>query len=133
MQALIPLIGGIIAIIVAFLSRNMKDSLVATGKSAEGIVFDTITDSGPDGMTWPIIRFTTEKQEWITEKANITTPDLLKQGKTVTVFYNPEDPKEFIVQSKYSANMWLFFAVIGLGFVAYGAYRLFVFYHSDAT
>ncbi|MES1214953.1 MAG: DUF3592 domain-containing protein [Bacteroidota bacterium] len=107
-----------------------KKRLVNNGVEVEGVVFKfddssssfiTSSDSG-NNSRFPVIRFVTKEGLWITETADTALPSfLLKEGQSVKVVYNPDNPKEFIYKTSidFSKISYLFVA-LGIGFLIVG-------------
>lgn len=97
----IPLIVGLILIIIGFEQKRKTKRLVNNGIEVEGIIFSKETSSDSENRaTYPIIRFVTKDGLWVTEKANESLPFFFKKDeKTVQVFYDPNNPKEFIYKT----------------------------------
>lgn len=112
MSFLGPLIGGGIALAAGLSISKKTRKLKETGLTAEGIVFqlenngdrDTVTEGDYHGSfshtKYPVIRFLTADQVWITGKPVSIVHSLYKAGQEVKVIYNKENPSEFIIDSK---------------------------------
>jgi hypothetical protein len=97
------------------------------GEKSEGIVFDSEKSKNSDSnLQYPIIRFQTRKNEWITKAVDsgIST-STYKQGDKINVIYNPDKPEEFMIESKGQIliSKGLLFAGVGSLFIG-----LFLFY-----
>ncbi|TXJ27079.1 MAG: DUF3592 domain-containing protein [Chitinophagaceae bacterium] len=107
-----PMVGGGVALAIGLSISKKTRKLKETGLAAEGIVFNL--ENGDDRITvtksddfwsffnarYPVIRFLTADQVWITGKPSSFAHNLYKAGQTVKVIYNKEDPAEFIIDSK---------------------------------
>lgn len=100
------LIAAIAVVIVVSLILKRK-KLLAAGIQAEGVVFQlnyvndisVDTSSGSTGMYYPVIRFLTKENEWITQQYDIGRyPSVYKEGDKVVIFYDPTDPTNFIIK-----------------------------------
>lgn len=81
------------------------------GVRTEGVVQEVLYDRSDKSASETIIRFSTNKAEWITERYPMSISGI-KAGSKVSVIYNPEKPTEFIVASgRLKATPYL----IGLG------------------
>ena len=111
---IISLIG--ITLMLFAVSRLLKiKELSKTGTKTEGVIFGLEPgDSRDSNALYPIIRFTTDKEEWITEKYTVGGFSELKEGKKVTVIYNPDKPTEFVVQSRVFNVVLGVLVVVGL-------------------
>lgn len=131
---LIILLIGLCFCLVYLFKKDKYEKLNEIGETVEGFVFETSDDiiintsSDSSNTKAPIIRFITKKEEWVTEKSDIGfSYGMLKPGKKVVVKYNPENPKEFMMEKPFSSFFILkIFLVIGLVFVCAGIFQLSV-------
>lgn len=107
LTSLIFLTAGSAILIVWIYFKQKRDKLLRTGTVVEGIVFDFVSRSLSDSAgDYPVIRFVTIQQEWITQTYKISYPKIvLKRGQKVEVYYNPEKPSDFILKLKI--DNWL--------------------------
>lgn len=120
-----PLIGGGVALSAGLDIFKKTGELKEKGINAEGIVFRMEGGESPFGFTtdddqfstdnasYPAIRFLTADQVWITGKPSSPVHNLYKEGQTVKVVYNKENPAEFIIASKLNAITALVLQVTG--------------------
>lgn len=127
-EYIIILAIGIIIIILALSLSRKKTSIKKTGIVTEGIVYDLLHDQSTSSNTiYPIIRFLTTQQEWITETANIGMfPGFYKKGQKITVVYDPKNPKQFIINSKINSLFPYVILVLGCLLVLFGTYKLII-------
>lgn len=124
----ICLIIGIGFILIYYFRKKKYNKLLVTGIAVEGVIFDFETSyisySGSESrdIPKPIIRFVTLKQEWITEKyeTGFTFSDW-KAGDKVMVYYNPENPEEFVVSTRLDKWILRVFLFIGIVLVILSA------------
>jgi Protein of unknown function (DUF3592) len=89
---------GMTVLLLVLKSRNKN--LIKHGDKTEGVIVDYDSSfQKNDTNKFPVVRFTTKKEELFT----ITSPDgflpaRVKKGKKVTILYNPDNPKEFTIQ-----------------------------------
>jgi len=127
MTPYIIVIIGIGFILLTYVQRKKYASLLKKGKQADGIVFD-FESGGQDSPAYPIIRFVTEKQEWVTKTASMNLPSF-KQGSKVTVIYDPENPGDFVINPESAAFLQIVFIVLGCAAIIGGVcLLLFQFY-----
>jgi len=126
MESIFLIIVGLALAYFAIRVQFNANKLRKKGIKTDGIIFDTVQSDNPDsGVIYPLVRFVTSKNEWITEKYNVgTTYWLLKKGQKITVIYNPENPKEFIIKSAMNALVPIFLAVLSIAILARGIYGL---------
>ena len=105
----------ILLIAVNFFYKHKK--IKKNGIITEGVVFELLNSSiSSINLRYPIIRFTTLDQEWITETANNgALPGFYKKGQRVKIIYLQENPKQFIINSK--ANDILIYGMMVIGFL----------------
>lgn len=79
------------------------DSLVNTGKTAKGIIFkNNYKGMGSNrGLYFPVVRFLTDRNEWITQELNIGQNPPREEGKKVAIIYDPEDPTVVDIKSSF--------------------------------
>ncbi|MCG2618195.1 DUF3592 domain-containing protein [Terrimonas sp. NA20] len=125
-ENIIPLIIGLVFLFIAIKTLRKHNKLKKTGITTEGVVYDVLKEADSSfNFSYPIIRFTTLTQEWITETANIgTLPGFYKKGQKVTVIYDQNSPKEFTLDSKTIRFILLLFLIIGLLTTTLGVYLL---------
>lgn len=113
----------LIVIGIAFIAGgNLRDKkykkLLKTGKQADGVIFELAT-THQGNIDYPVIRFVTDKQEWITKTADIALSSF-KEGDKVTVLYNPANPDDFTIKSATSSLINPLFIIIGALLVVAG-------------
>lgn len=121
-----PIVGGGIMLAIASSKSKKLAALKEKGQSAKGVVFMMEQESGGGKFTfgnndsdwefnskYPVIRFLTADQEWITAKSSHVVHSLYKEGEAVTVIYNKEDPTEFMIESKLNDVIFLLLQVVG--------------------
>ncbi len=101
-EALACIIIGIIGLLIGGKHLTRYDRLRKEGRETEGIVFDiessnSYNENSNSTTYYPIVRFVTDKQDWITEKSEIS--GFYKPGDRVTVVYNPNNPRDFTIKS----------------------------------
>ena len=92
--SLIISLGSLVFIAVGYISMQRGERLIQNGKKTSAIIFKNIyksTGSKNGGLYHPVIRFTTEKKEWITQELNTGYMPAKPQGKKIKVIYDPEN------------------------------------------
>lgn len=95
--------------------------LLKNGKKAKAVIFKNNYSSGNSnspGMYHPVVRFLTDKQEWITQELNVGYNPAKKEGTKLEVIYDPEDPTTVEINSAFQLE------IILKGFVGVGAFGL---------
>jgi len=104
----ILVIGSIGALTAGILLWQKGNHLMATGKTAEAIIFKNIFKPGSDieyGAHYPVVRFLTDKQEWITQELSIGYSPAKKEGTKLTVIYDPYDPTNVEISSPFQLKI----------------------------
>ena len=98
--AIIVFLVSIITIALGLYQYFKSKRLLQTGTFVEGIVYENTTGStSSDNATtyYPVVRFVTKQEEWITEKSSVS--GFYKKGQIVKICYSPDNPKEFVIDS----------------------------------
>ena len=67
---------------------------------------------------YPIIRFLTKENDWITEKSNIgTIPGLYKNGEKLIIVYENGNPKNFYIKNIKSYSVPYIMIAIAIVFI----------------
>jgi len=91
--------------------KNIR--LKRDGKKAKAIIFKNNYKTSPDkngGSYYPVVRFVTENNYWITQELNFGLSSPMREGKEIEVFYDPNNPQEVVVNSNLQLKFipWLF-------------------------
>jgi Protein of unknown function (DUF3592) len=95
---IVLILMGITVLLFTVTARNK--SLIKQGIKTEGVItdYETLAEKN-DTNKYPIVRFTTQKEETYTlPSSDGFLPGRVKKGKKVIIMYNPENPKEFEIQ-----------------------------------
>ena len=114
---LIIAIGGGILIVVGAKLWQKGDYLLANGKKTEAVIFKNVfrRSGSSGGMYYPVVRFTTDKNEWITEELNIGFSPAKPEGTKLEVIYCPEDPSNVAINGTFQLEILpRIFVAIGL-------------------
>lgn len=134
----IPLIIGLTCMFAGFKFREKNKRLISNGIEVEGIIFSQEESSDGDienRSAYPIIRFVTKEGLWITEKTDLAIPvSILNKDKSVKVFYNPDNPKDFVYKTSLPLS-WVeyLFIVVGILMLLYGAWNAYNFLTQHET
>ena len=110
-------IGGGVFIIIGAKLWQRGNHLLANGKKTEAIIFkNNYKRSGSGGgMYYPVVRFTTDTNEWITEELNIGYSSAKPEGTKIEVIYDPEDPTTVEINGSFQLEVLpRIFVAIGL-------------------
>ncbi len=124
---LIVVIVSAVLIVIGVKLRHKGSHLLHNGKRAKAIVFRNNQQLlGPSsGMHYPVVRFLTDKEEWITQELNVGYSPPLPEGKQLEVIYDPDDPTTVEINSSFQLEIlptiFLCIGIIGFltGMLAY--------------
>jgi hypothetical protein len=136
-QPFIFLLIGLGSVLFAIFKKSNKANLKNTGQKAEGIIYALDQSSNSynsnsqnlsikDKVT---VRFLTMDKQWITgdleqEFAAFFTRQY-KEGDTVDLYYDPEEPSNFFVDTRQSEKTSrIIFVAIGIVLGSVGLYQL---------
>lgn len=140
-QPYIFLTAGLISLTISVFWNSKKNELQETGIPADGIIFEqdfenSINFSTKDSYSSPIkdkiiVRFLTQKQEWITgaikQDFQFFYTGQYKDGDAVKVYYDKDNPSNFYVETKQSELTGrLVVGAAGLIFIIVALYQIFI-------
>ena len=99
---------SIVVITVGIFLWQKGTHLPTTGKKAKAVIFKNNYSSrtGTDGGTYyPVVRFLTDKQEWITQELSIGYSPAKKEGTELEVIFDPEDPSNVEINSTFQLEI----------------------------
>lgn len=81
--------------------------LLETGKKAKAIIFknNSGSNTGGSAVYYPVVRFLTDKQEWITQELSAGHTLAQKEGTKVDVIYDPDDPTNVEINSLFQLKI----------------------------
>ena len=98
-------------------NKNRKISkFKSLGLEAEGVVFDLIKKDDPEDQSYIcIIRFLTKNNIWITREPSAYFSHFgIKKGDKVQVFYDPENPNDFVVYNPITNPIFTIPIIVGI-------------------
>ena len=101
---IIILIGSIGALTAGILLWQKGNNLRTTGKKADAIIFKNNYKAGNDiefDVHNPVVRFLTDKQEWVTQELSIGYSPAKMVGTKLEVIYDPDDPTIVEINSTF--------------------------------
>lgn len=103
-------------LIVGTILWQKGNHLLTNGKIADAIIFKNNFEPSKSGggTYYPVVRFLTDKQEWITHELSIGYSPAREEGTKLQVIYDPEDP------TKVELNSALQLELLPRLFVAFG-------------
>jgi hypothetical protein len=117
-ELILLLASGIFIVIGAKLWQK-GNHLLATGKKAKAIIFkNNFKSSESDGMYYPVVRFLTDRQEWITQELSIGCSPAKPEGTKLDVIYDPDNPTTVEINSPFQLEILprLFVSIGLIGF-----------------
>lgn len=82
--------------------------LLTTGKKASAIIFKNNYSSGTGtnaGVYYPVVRFLTDKKEWITQELSVGYSPEKEEGTKLEIIYDPEDPSNVEINSPFQLEI----------------------------
>jgi hypothetical protein len=98
------------------------------GEKVEGVVFDIVASNNIESRTkYPVIKFLTLEQEWVTKKYEIGMPlFFFKKGDRVSVIYDRQNPNLFFVKSKTTLLVPILALTLAAIFLTIAMYKLYM-------
>lgn len=103
-EEIILLAISIVAIIGGIRLWTKGSRLRTHGKKVNAIIFKN-NFNAMDSNYYPVVRFLTEKQEWITEELTIGYRPAKREGTKQEVIYDPDDPHEVEINSTFNLEI----------------------------
>lgn len=101
--------------------------LLTNGKKAKAVIFKNnySSNAGDGGMYYPVVRFLTDKQEWITQELSIGYSPAKKEGTKLEVIYDPDDPTDVEINSTFQLEILpRILVIIGVCGLVFGVLEL---------
>lgn len=120
---LIILLISSVFLIVGTVIWQKGNHLMTNGKVADAIIFkNNYQPSRSGGGTYyPVVRFLTDKQEWITQELSIGYSPAKEEGTKLQVIYDPEDPTKVEINSMLQLELLpRLFVALGIGGIVFG-------------
>ena len=120
-------VSGVLLVVGAILWRK-GNHLLTNGKKANAIIFkNNYSGSGSSGGAYyPVVRFLTDKQEWITQELNIGYSPAKPEGTKLEVLYDPDDPTNVEINSSAQLEFLpRLFVVLGIAGLIFGVLEAF--------
>jgi hypothetical protein len=114
----------VIALIVFLLAIKLLldiRKISNNGTEVKGVIFDVESvDANQNSVIFPIVRFVTKENIWITKSCMIgTIPNLYKKGKEVIVVYQINEPNNFFIKDNFIYLIPMTMLAIGVFLVAF--------------
>jgi hypothetical protein len=122
-QGVLLIILSLALILIAIIVFSKYKKISTNGIEADAIIFDIESSptNGDTTITFPIVRFVTEKNEWVTQKASVSIiPYSYKKGQSVVVVYSKDKPSDFFIKSNWTNGVLIAMIIIGLALITYG-------------
>jgi len=97
---------SIIFLIIGIKLWERGNALLKNGRRVNAIVFKNKFENSRDGgIHYPIVRFLTDKNEWVTQELSIGYSPPKPEGSKVEVIYDPEDPNKVEINSSFQLEI----------------------------
>lgn len=118
---LIIAIGSAIILLLGARFWQRGNHLILHGKKTEAVIFkNNFKRTGSKGgMHFPVVRFTTDSKQWITQELSIGFSIAKSEGTKVQVIYDPDDPHIVEIHNTFQLEILprIFVAIGLIGFV----------------
>ena len=110
---------GLIMIAWGIFQGKKGTHLLKVGKKAKTVVLDNINwdRGGTSGPSFPVVKFQTEKLEWVTKQLSTSSGPSWKIGTELDVIYDPNEPTK-VEPYSYFALKILPKLLVGMGVLA---------------
>ncbi|HYE55180.1 MAG TPA: DUF3592 domain-containing protein [Chitinophagaceae bacterium] len=124
---IVPLILGAGLLLVTLRQYQKKKRLAATGVETDGVVAEWVRGDGTNKSLYPVIKFKTFNGTWIQERYDTPASLMFKTGQKVILRYNPDDPTEFTVETRFDIHrlVLIILAIGGTALLYEGLYKAF--------
>ncbi|HET6540708.1 MAG TPA: DUF3592 domain-containing protein [Chryseolinea sp.] len=126
-EIILLIVSGVLLVVGAIL-WSKGNHLLTNGKKANAIIFkNNYSGSGSSGgVYYPVVRFLTDKQEWITQELNIGYSPPKPEGTKLEVLYDPDDPTNVEINSSAQLEFLpRLFVVLGIAGLIFGTLEAF--------
>ena len=117
---------GAVFTVFGIVKYEAREKLFKRDIRVKGLVveIDAMVDSTINTSYYPIVKFSTLQNDALTERYNLGfNPSTYKIGDTVTIIYNADNPKQFIIDDKDTKVMGP--VLIGIGLVVISGVLLY--------
>lgn len=125
-KSLIAIVGGATVLLFYCVRRATRQNFRRQDKVVRGKVVDVILESHiqQGRLYYPIVKFTLENGEYLRARySDGTMPAAYKKGEEVTVYYQPDQPGDFIIEGQQRMDVLVL--LIGLILLGVGLYLQF--------
>ncbi len=132
MKKFLPLLVGVIFLAVGifmffrnqYLVKNCTEEVVATVVNMKEDI--STDDDGARYLYYPIIEYRAGREKVSVQMDSGSNPPAYSIGDTVTILYNPNKVKEFIVKGEQTTSIFsIVFMILGVCVTGYGTFILF--------
>ncbi|CAN5181519.1 hypothetical protein BH09BAC6_BH09BAC6_02840 [soil metagenome] len=112
---------GIVFTVFGIVKYRVREKLFKRGIRVKGLIveIEAVVDSTINTSYYPVVQFNTLENESLRERYNLGfNPSAYKQGDTVNIIYNTENPKQFIIDDKDTRVIGPVLIGIGLAIIA---------------
>jgi len=119
-ELLLVIVSGIFLLVGVKLWQK-GNHLLLNGKKTKAVIFkNNFKSSGSNGgLYYPVVRFTTQKHEWITKELSIGYSPARSEGEKIEVIYDPDQPTNVEINATFQLEILprLLVAMGGVGLV----------------
>jgi hypothetical protein len=126
-REIIVLAISIGAIAIGIHLWQKTNHLLTAGKKTKAVIFKNnhSSNAGFGGTYYPVVRFLTDKQEWITQELSIGYSPAKKEGTKLEVIYDPDDPTNVEINSTFQLEVLpRILVIIGVFGLVFGVLEL---------
>jgi hypothetical protein len=121
LEIIVPIVVGILLIYSGFEGLKNFTSLKKNGITVIGKIVDIHEVEDEGTMYYPIVEFKTINGIIVKEKLDGRNPSFYKKMQDVKVYYDSEDPYNFVIGVKYEHKFQIIlFIAIGFGLLIWG-------------
>ena len=124
MEIYLPILA-VVMILAGGFTWQSNSYLLRNGRKTDGIVFKNNLSGR---AYYPVVRFLTDNQTWVTQELKMGSTSARKEGATIKVIYNPDDPTQVEIDSIFTLQVLpVIFIVIGIILLSYSILQLLGF------
>jgi Protein of unknown function (DUF3592) len=121
LEIIVPIIVGILLIYSGYYALQSFTSLKKNGITVIGKIVDIEAEDNEGILYYPIVEFKTLNGIIVKGKLDGRNPTRYKEMQEVKVYYDSEDPENFVVGVKYEHKFQIIlFIAIGFGLLIWG-------------
>lgn len=117
---------SLFVILIAVKALITQKKIAMNGLEADGVIFElSQPGNANENSVYPIVRFVTNTQIWITEKSKTgVVPGVYKIGKKVKVIYNKDSPEDFFINDSFRYTVPIIMIIGSIAILSFASYKL---------